>query len=153
MDQTFISRGFAVADIDGDGDLDFAVANQWEPSYLLLNDCPDCSSFLGLHLRFAIQPTTKLSIAAGHHTEPSRPAIGATVKVTLADGRTLVSEVDGGNGHSGRRSHDLHFGLGHLPKQQKLKVTLRWRDSSGALHKQRIKLKQGWHTILLTNPV
>ena len=153
LDQPFISRGFAVADVDADGDLDFTVANQWESSYLLRNDCPDCGSFLGLHLRFAVTAHEKLTISSGHPTGLSRPAIGATAKVQLADGRILVAEVDGGNGHSGRRSHDLHFGLGHFPKKQRVRVTLRWRDSSGKVHQQGVKLTPGWHTITLADSV
>ena len=153
LDQPFISRGFAVADVDGDGDLDFAVANQWEPSYLFRNDCPDCRAFLGLHLRFAVSPatTSSLNASAGHPTGLTRPAIGAVAKVELPDGRILVAEVDGGNGHSGRRSQDLHFGLGHLPKNQAVKVSLRWRDASGKLHDEQIKLTSGWHTVILAD--
>ncbi len=149
LDQPFISRGFAVADIDGDGDLDFAVANQWETSYLLRNNCPDCRAFLGLHLRFATTANTKLKVSAGHPTELSRPAIGAVAKVELADDKILVAEVDGGNGHSGRRSHDLHFGLGHLAKNRKVRVNLHWRDTRGKVHQQAIRLAPGWHTIML----
>lgn len=153
VDQSFISRGFAVADVDGDGDLDFAVANQWEPSYLFRNDCPDCGAFLGLHLRFAISSSTESTLVTseGHPNHLTRAAIGAVAKVYLPDGQILVAEVDGGNGHSGRRSQDLHFGLGNLAKNQKIKVDIRWRDGSGNIHDQKIKLKPGWHTVLLAN--
>ena len=104
-----------------------------------------------MHLRHAIEANTKLSLSAGHPSGLTRPAIGATAKVKLADGRVLVAEVDGGNGHSGRRSHDLHFGLGHFPKNQTVRVTLRWRDSTGKRHQQRIKLTPGWHTVILAD--
>ena len=152
LDQSFISRGFAIADIDGDGDLDFAVANQWEPSYLFRNDCLDCGAFLGLHLRFAVSPkVSSITTSSGHPQGLTRAAIGAVVKVHLPDTRILIAEVDGGNGHSGRRSHDLHFGLDDLLKDQAVKVEVHWRDGFGKVHEQNIKLKQGWHTVLLAD--
>src|SRR5919204_3607460 len=50
LDQPQITRGVAVADVDGDGRLDFALANQWMPSYLYLNRSRQAGSFLGLNL-------------------------------------------------------------------------------------------------------
>jgi hypothetical protein len=44
-----VTRGIALADVDGDGRLDFAVANQWEPSFLFHNTAPNPGAFLGLH--------------------------------------------------------------------------------------------------------
>jgi hypothetical protein len=49
-----VSRGIATADVDGDGDLDFAVANQWETSRFFRNDGPGPGAFLGLHLLLPI---------------------------------------------------------------------------------------------------
>ena len=102
-----VTRGIALADVDGDGRLDFAVANQWEPSFLFRNTAPNPGAFLGLHLRLPVGPQTsdKTVVLKGHPRadRPSRPAIGAAVKVHLPDGRRLVSQVDGGSGHSGKR--------------------------------------------------
>ncbi|HEX3683313.1 MAG TPA: CRTAC1 family protein [Bryobacteraceae bacterium] len=128
LGQTHVSRGIAVADVDGDGRLDYAVANQWEPSFFVHNESPHAGQFLGLRLRIH-----------------NRPAIGASAAVQLPGGRTMCAQVDGGSGHSGKRSPDLHFGLGQLPPQTALNVTLRWRDLGG-IHEKRLALRPGWHT-------
>jgi len=155
LDTPQVSRGIATADVDGDGDLDFAVANQWEPSAFYRNDCPDCGAFLGLHLRLPPgQPDETITLSrAGHPSAgtPGRPAIGATAIVYHPDGGRLIGQVDGGNGHSGARSPDLHFGLGNLDSLTSLQVDLHWRDSTGATHQETLHLSPGWHTILLAN--
>src|ERR1039458_7853898 len=101
LGESHVSRGIAIADVDGDGRLDYAVANQWEPSLFFHNSSPQPGQFLGLRLRLA----------------PDRPAIGAAATVFLPDGRKMTAQVDGGNGHSGKRSQDIHFGLGSVPAQ------------------------------------
>jgi hypothetical protein len=81
---------------------------------------------------------------------PSRAAIGAEARVFLAGRAPLVQQVDGGNGHSGKRSPDLQFGLGHLAGNELVTVELRWRDARGVLQQQTIQLSpNGWYTILL----
>jgi len=149
MAQPYVSRGIAVADVEGDGDLDFALANQWEASYFYRNDCPQCGNFLGLHVR--IVPTAERLIATypGHPQQPSSPAIGAAVTVTVPSGQRLVAQVDGGSGHSGKRSHDLHFGLGEIAANTPLAVQIRWRDRQGQPQQQHLNLSPGWHTIEL----
>jgi hypothetical protein len=70
--------------------------------------------------------------------------------VFLAGRAPLVQQVDGGNGHSGKRSHDLQFGLGHLSGNELITVELRWRDARGGLQQETIQLSPGgWYTILL----
>ena len=77
---------------------------------------------------------------------------GETVSVAYHDGRRLVAQVDGGNGHSGKRSPELHFGLGDVPRGVPLPVDLAWRDAAGKLHRQTVRLAPGRHTLLLGEP-
>ena len=129
----FVTRGIATADVDGDGDLDVAIANQWETSFFFRNDAPHPGAFLGIRLR-----------------DPSgAPVIGATAKVLLPEGRAQVAQVDGGNGHSGVRSSELHFGLGDLVEGTQVPVELRWRDRSGTPHQAEVALSPGWHSVEL----
>ena len=157
IDQLQVTRGIATADVDGDGDLDFAVANQWEPSLFYQNNCPDCGNFLGLHLLLPVERSTSPASAGvirpGHPgpDTPGRPAIGAIATVQLPNGQRLIGLVDGGNGQAGERSSDLHFGLGHLDPSTQLPVELHWRDGDGHVNQKTIQLTPGWHTLLLAN--
>ncbi len=153
MDETHVTRGIAIADVDGDGRLDFAIANQWETSVFYHNESPNPGAFLCLHLLLPVhgEPPSEFSVQPGHPTpdHPGRPAIGATVTVSLPGGRRAMAQVDGGNGHSGRRSPELHFGLGRLAAEARLNVALRWRDTTGQVHSKTVELSPGCHTLLL----
>ncbi len=133
LDKPQVTRGIATADVDGDGDLDFAIANQWETSYFYRNESQQPGAFLGLQLL----------------RDVATPAIGAAATVHLPDGRQLVAQVDGGNGHSGARSPDLHFGLGQIRENTPLQVDLNWRDRKGQVQAERLLLSPGWHTVVL----
>ena len=128
-----VSRGIAVADVDGDGRLDFVTANQWGPSYFFKNESPRPGAFLGLHL---IHPN-------------GAPAIGSVARIQLTDGRKFIGQVDGGTGHSGRRSPDIHFGLGAWESTKRLNVEIQWRDDTGKVQRQTVQIEPGWHTIEL----
>jgi hypothetical protein len=151
------SRGIAIDDVDGDGRLDFVVANQWSPSYFFHNESPTEFTFLGLYLLLPIagEDVEATSIRAGHPSAatPGRPAFGARARVHLSKDRFLASQVDGGNGHAGRRSPALHFGLGGIPSDETLQVDLAWRDMNGCLRDQTVQVTPGWHTIVLGNSI
>jgi hypothetical protein len=152
LDQAQVSRGIAVADVNGDGLLDYAVANQWDNSFFYLNESTRTGAFLGIRLRLPLEnlaaPTRVCSGVQGLDL-PSRSAVGAVAKVSLPDGRRLVTQVDGGNGHSGKRSSDVHFGLGSVPLEVQLPVEITWRNGKGEVQQQKIQLKPGWHTVIL----
>jgi hypothetical protein len=133
MREAQVTRGLAIADVDHDGRLDFLCANQWGESYLFRNNAAGVGAFLGLTLL----------------NENGVPAIGATATVVTADGRRLFGFVDGGSGHSGKRSPEIHFGLGKADTSRPVEVSLRWRDGAGKVQTSETRLAPGWHTIKL----
>jgi hypothetical protein len=156
--EPMVSKGIALADVDGDGRLDFVLANQWEPSWFFHNVSPNTGAFLGLHLLLPVTAEVALTNLRERPGHPGadlygRPAIGAQARVLLPDGRKLVAQVDGGTGHSGRRSPDIHFGLGHLAPNTKVNVELRWRDATGQVQRTTMQLAPGWHSVLLGKSV
>lgn len=150
--EPMMGRGIAIADVDGDGRLDFIIAGQWGDSYLYKNEAARPGSFLGLHLLLPVKGgPSAFQERAGHPGADlyGRPALGATVTVELPNGRKLSAQVDGGSGHSGKRSPDLHIGLGEIPPDTMLRVSLAWRNSSGQVIRKQISIKPGWHTVEL----
>jgi hypothetical protein len=154
--EPMVSRGIALADVDGDGRLDFLLSNQWEPSYFYHNVSPNPGAFLGLHLLLPIadEGASPLRERPGHPGADlyGRPAVGAQAHLVLPDGRKLVAQVDGGSGHASGRSRGIHIGLGQLPRDAQLAVRLDWRDIHGEVQHATLNLSPGWHTVLLGKP-
>jgi hypothetical protein len=147
---THVTRGIATADVDGDGRLDFATAGQWAPSHLYLNRSTGTGAFLGLDLRMATgraKPATHV-VRYPSRDLAARPAVGAAIRVLLPDGRRLIGQVDGGNGHASVRAPQLLLGLGR-PTPRELPVEIAWRASGGAVRRTTLRLTPGWHTIVL----
>jgi enediyne biosynthesis protein E4 len=136
--EDYVSRGLAVGDVDYDGALDIVVSNMWGPATFYHNEPPRPGAFLGLRLLLPLSDGA------------SRAAVGAGVTVTLPGGRLLTRQVDGGNGHSGKRGPDLHFGLGET--RGPVDVRIDWRDEDGHVRRQYLKLGPGWHTLILGRP-
>jgi hypothetical protein len=156
LGQPQVSRGIAVADVNGDGLLDYAISNQWSASFFHLNDSPRKGAFLGIHLRLPhpAEQEAPTKVCGGHPPphQLSRPAVGAFVTVRLPNGKRLVAQVDGGNGHSGKRSPDVHFGLGATAQGTSLPVEINWRDARGMVRRQTLQVSPGWHTVTLGQP-
>lgn len=104
-----VGRGATMADIDGDGDLDLALFASKGPIKLLRND-----QKLGHHwLR------VRLKGKSGN-----RDAIGADVKVTLADDTVLTRTVMPTKSYQSQVELPVTFGLGANSAIKKL--TVRW---------------------------
>lgn len=137
LDVPVPTRGVATGDADGDGRLDLAIARQWEEPAFYRNTAPDAGNAMTLNL-----------VREGTQTAgPGAPVVGATAEVRLPDGRAIVERVDGGGGHSGKRSSEVHLGLG--AEEGPLPVALTWRDATGATHSQTVDLTPGRHTVAL----
>ncbi|MFE2752552.1 CRTAC1 family protein [Actinosynnema sp. NPDC059335] len=135
------TRGIATGDIDGDGKLDMAVSRQWSDPVLFRNTATTGNDFLGLRL------THEENRSEGAFRGAGSPVIGAQVTITTASGKKQINRVDGGSGHSGKRSHEVHFGLGS--ESGPVQAHIKWRDRDGDIHEQDMTLNPGWHDIQL----
>jgi hypothetical protein len=149
------TRGIAVADVDGNGYSEMVYANFWEDSVYVKNQSSG-NRFLGLHLLLPVaqtaasaKPPTGTRVHDGHPArQEGTPAIGAFVEAQLPDGRRLIRQVDGGNGHSGQRSPEVLFGIGRTPANE-IPVRITWRDQRGVLRHEALSLAPGYHTVVL----
>ena len=143
-DVTGPTRAIATGDSTGTGTLDFAVARQWGPPVFFANNSPARGNALELHLYRPAIGTNATGLS-----NLGSPAYAADAVVTTADGTQQIAQLDGGSGHGGYRSFDVHFGLGN--QTGAVAVTLRWRDASGVRHQQLLHLQPGVHNFVLGN--
>jgi hypothetical protein len=138
------TRGIATGDADGDGRQDMVVARQWDAPVFYHNDSPATGGYLDLRLT---RDTPAPTGSSGGLAAPGSPVIGAQVTARTSDGRVLLGRVDGGSGHSGKRSPEVHLGLGDASGP--VDVQLRWRDRTGQVHEQSLRLSPGRHDLRL----
>jgi hypothetical protein len=138
------SRGIATGDTTGDGSLDFAVAEQWAAPLFYANESPNRGNSLELEL---YRPSTDGEANQGLEG-PGSPAYGSTVTITTPSGQQ-IGQLDGGSGHGGFRSFDVHFGLGSYTGP--VSVHIQWTDSQGHLRNQTLQMTSGIHDLMLTN--
>jgi hypothetical protein len=101
-------RGIGVGDFDNDGRLDFYQTNADQESIFYHNVSTDTGHWVELKL-------------VG--TRSNRDAIGARVTLKTPT-RSMIREVNGGNGYAGESTQRLHFGLGADPTIRSIEV--RW---------------------------
>ncbi|TNM34637.1 CRTAC1 family protein [Streptomyces sedi] len=143
LDEAIPSRGVAMADTRGNGALDFAVARQWGAPVFFANNAPELGNVLDLDL---YRPHAE-GAADGGMRLAGQPAYEATVRIETPDGHTQVNRLDGGGGHSGKRSFEVRFGLGEYDGP--VSAQLRWRDVSGEYREETLELTPGSHSLLL----
>jgi len=129
--QPAVARGAAYADIDNDGDLDLLITANNGPARLLRNDGGNRNHMLRVK-------------AVG--TTSNRDAIGATVRVTMENGKTQWAMVRTGSSYLSQSELTLTFGLGPATSVKKIDVT--WPDGKteslrGTSADQTITIKQG----------
>jgi len=107
------NMGFAYADYDKDGKVDYALG-RWNEGYALFhNETEGQSDWL------------RLRLSGGGPV--NRDAIGARVYLTLSDGRTLMQEVKSGSSLGAGNDTALHFGLGQA---EILSLRATWPDGA-----------------------
>ncbi|MDR8413081.1 VCBS repeat-containing protein [Nonomuraea sp. 3-1Str] len=134
------SRGIATADVDHDGRLDFAVANQWRQSYFYRNTAPARAPFLGLQL---MRPAGGCSAGTGALS----PAIGATVRLKAGAQGLRTGQLYPANGHAGVTAAELMFAL--RPNTPSVPVEVTWRDTCGRPRTAAADLAPGWQRLRL----
>ncbi|TFI41848.1 hypothetical protein E4O93_22825 [Diaphorobacter sp. DS2] len=106
-------------------------------------------NFIGVDIAYSTYLNQdSLKIKEGKDSTKKRHAVGASIEVYLPNNEILLAEVDGGSGHSGKRSHEIHFGIGDI-KKKKYPARIKWRDVNGVLQEKNIEVTPGWQTIWL----
>lgn len=127
--QPRVSRGLATADIDDDGDMDFAVSNIGQKPQIFRNDFPKRGHWL------IVEPLAEQS------------ANGVRIDV-IANGRQLTAEILPHTSYLSSHEPVAHFGLGDCQKIDRVKIHWRKPDAFTEIFQSinvdcRVQLKKG----------
>jgi tetratricopeptide (TPR) repeat protein len=103
----WLGRGVAVADLDNDGDLDFAVSHQLDPSEVLRND--------------TASPHRSVIVKLVGQVPSNRSAIGARVEADGLDVK-VVREIIGGGSYLSSSDRRVHVGLGSKSSLPRMRI-------------------------------
>lgn len=106
--ESWVSRGMAIGDIDNDGRLDAVVTENGGPAHILHNETDTQNHWLTLNL-------------IGHKS--NRDAIGADVRITTAQGQQQATVTTCGS-YLSSGDKRVHFGLGTQASVKE--INIRW---------------------------
>ena len=106
--QLGLHRGAAFGDLDDDGRVDAVVTRLNEPVEVFLNRTEPSGHYLLVKL-------------VG--TRGNRDGLGASVRLVLGSGRSLVRHASSAVGYGGSSDKRVHFGLGGEDRIERLEVT------------------------------
>ena len=120
---TFDARGFVPADFDRDGDLDFFISNNSQPTLYLENLEGQKRHWIVVQPRGAGSGTTLADGSKGDN----RFGIGTRIKVVMGE-KSQIREIHAGSGYLSSPPPEAHFGLGEATSIDRIEV--RWPNGT-----------------------